>query len=83
LTKNQTYLDAAVLAANFVLKVMVTPSNLILEGLDIMTCQLDPTNVGMQGIGLIAHGMSVLADVTQDSQWRELWVLLVWCRPVF
>jgi hypothetical protein len=72
LTRNQTYLDAALLAAGFIQKVMVTSSNLILEALDIVTCQLDPTNVGMEGIGLVAHGMSVLADVTQDAQWRKL-----------
>jgi hypothetical protein len=74
LTSNQTYLDAALLSATFVRNFLLTPSNLIVGEFDIRTCHATTAALSTNNIGVAAHGWSVLADVTKDNQWRDLYV---------
>jgi hypothetical protein len=73
LTKNQTYTDAAVLSAQFIQNHLVLPSGLLADNINIGTCVVDHTTWTIDS-AFALHGWSVLADVTGDMKWRDLWV---------
>jgi hypothetical protein len=82
LTSNHTYLDAAVLSANFSFKQMLdTNTSLLAQELDLggqtTTCVID-SNATLPKqpyqTGSFIEALSVLADLTDDIKWTSLYV---------
>jgi hypothetical protein len=70
LTHNQTYIDAAVLAANFIHDQLLL-SSLVSRVLDISNCVIDNTTLSSYS-GAAIEGFMVLANVTNDVRWYNL-----------
>jgi hypothetical protein len=71
ITRNQTYTDAAILAATFLKDHLLTPESLIPDSIDLINCVVDDT-LWTSYTGAAIEGLSVLADVTNNDQWRDL-----------
>jgi hypothetical protein len=73
LTSNKTYLNAALLSATFLRDMLMTPSNLIAQQIDVQACQSNATRAGLAYSGVAIHAWAVLADVAGDARWRDLY----------
>jgi hypothetical protein len=71
LTHNQTYTDAAILAATFISDHLLDSSLLALNMLDLKSCSKNDDLYSSYS-GATIEGLSVLADVTKDDRWRSL-----------
>jgi hypothetical protein len=71
ITRNQTYTDAAILAATFLEDHLLTSDSLVPDNIDLSNCVVNDT-LWTSYTGSAIEGLSVLADVTNDDRWRDL-----------
>jgi hypothetical protein len=73
ITQNQTYTDAAILAATF-LGNHLTNDLLVHNSINLSNCDVDNTTFWSSYTGAAIEGLSVLANVTHDDHWYDLYV---------
>jgi hypothetical protein len=56
---------------------MKASSNLMLSQINVQSCNSNPNSIDAISTGIAIHAWIVLADVVQDSQWRDKRVLLI------
>jgi hypothetical protein len=71
-TQNQTYTDAAILAATFLENHLANDLLLIQNSINLSNCDVDDTTFWSSYTGAAIEGLSVLADVTKDGHWYDL-----------
>ncbi|KAF9461512.1 endo-1,6-alpha-mannosidase [Collybia nuda] len=77
ITKDAKYTNAAILSANW-LRSHNLNGNIVLDTVNAHDCSRSPANwLFTYNSGKFVEGLSVLADVTGDSQWRTLMVNIV------
>lgn len=74
-TGDATYTNAAILSANWIkAHTLNTADNLVLDTMEANSCTPAPTNVQLTyNSGKFIEGLAVLAKVTGDSQWTDLY----------
>jgi hypothetical protein len=76
LTSNKTYTDAAVLAASFFERQLLSTELSIptyWTGLNTYDCTPDK-EIWSSSAGMVIEAYSILADTTGDAKWREMFV---------
>jgi hypothetical protein len=77
LTSNKTYTDAAILAANFFERQLISTDSptrgMYWGGLDAKSCAPD-TTFWSSSAGMVIEAYSILADTTGDPKWRKMLV---------
>jgi hypothetical protein len=72
ITKEKKYLDTAISAAQFLrLQLLSSDSGLVYDSIDGGSCNLNPAQIS-KSTGLAAQAWIMLADLTNDTQWRDL-----------
>jgi hypothetical protein len=73
ITKDAKYKNAAILSANWI-KAHNMNGNIVLDSVNGHDCSRSPSTwLFTYNSGKFIEGLSVLADVTGDAQWRTLW----------
>lgn len=71
-TKDAKYKNAAILSANWI-KAHNIKNNIVLDSVNSHDCSRSPSDwIFTYNTGKYVEGLSVLADVTKDAQWRNL-----------
>jgi hypothetical protein len=73
-TKDQKFTAARAASANWFMRLAVDPtSGIILDGLSGTNCDRGPPSFKFPcNSGKFIEGLRVLADVTDDDQWRQV-----------
>ncbi|KAG6902493.1 hypothetical protein C0995_016070 [Termitomyces sp. Mi166 len=73
ITKDVKYTNAAIASANWIKSLNINANNIVLDTVNGHDCTRSPSNwLFTYNSGKFIEGLSVLADVTGDSQWRTL-----------
>ncbi|THU78661.1 hypothetical protein K435DRAFT_699667 [Dendrothele bispora CBS 962.96] len=71
-TSNQTYLDAASNAADFIHNHLTNSNNIVLDGLDLNNNCAQSSSIILYNSALAVHGLVVLTSLTKNST-QEQW----------
>lgn len=73
ITGNSTYTNAAIASANWIKNLNLGTNNIVLDTVNANTCARSPSNwLFTYNSGKYVEGLSILAAVTGDNQWRTL-----------
>lgn len=73
ITKDEKYMNAAVLSAGWI-KAHNVKNNVVLDTVSAHDCSRSPSSwIFTYNSGKFIEGLSVLADVTGNSEWRDLY----------
>ncbi|THU90504.1 hypothetical protein K435DRAFT_801967 [Dendrothele bispora CBS 962.96] len=72
-TSNQTYLDAASNAANFIHNHLTDSNNVIRDGLDLNNNCVQSSSIILYNSALAVHGLAILTSLTKNST-QEQWL---------
>ncbi|KAF7771085.1 CAZyme family GH76 [Agaricus bisporus var. burnettii] len=78
ITGDRKYTDAAILSAQWIRNHNINSNRIVLDTVDARDCSRSPASwLFTYNSGKYIEGLSVLADVTGDSQWRSLMITTV------
>ena len=83
-TGNPSYTNAALLSANWIKNVNLNSNDIVLDTVSGADCSRSPSNwLFTYNSGKYVEGLSVLANITNDSSWTQLQVEIFLVEDMF